>query len=574
MMEWLHPGLILILGAFLIPLFKGKVKQAYLLIPPAAALIDVILMYTGVFGDIPFSTWQLPFLGYELVFGRVDKLSLLFGLIFTLATFYVVIYALHVKSSSEHMSQFIYIGSALGAVFAGDLITLYIFWEIMAIASMVIIWHGRTDNAHRAGFRYIMWHIGGGIILLAGIIMYIGDTGSIAFNALTWGPGDAYLPSLLIFIGFILNAAVPPLHAWLPDAYPEATFAGTIFLTIFTTKTAVYVLARGFAGFEVLIWLGAIMTVYPIFFAVLANDLRRVLSYSLINQVGFMLCGIGIGTALSLNGAVSHAFANIIFEGLLFMCVGSVLFRTGTSRCTDLGGLYKTMPLTCIFTFVGAASISAFPFFAGFVTKSMVVSAAAAGNMALVWVLLQLASAGVFHHAGIKVPFFTFFAKDSGLRAKDPPVNMLVGMGIAAFLSIYIGVSPNSLYSILPYAVDFAPYTAPHMISQLQLLLFASLAFFILIKSGLYPPEQRKIILDTDWPLRVAAGKVMWFIEEPLMSFAAWVDGGLKRIAADFAFFGQEKEERVLIGVSVMLALLFLTLYLVIQILYKWIFFS
>lgn len=572
MIGWLHPGLILIFGALLIPLFKGKMRQAYLLIPPTAALIDVILMYAGFFGDIPFSTWYLPFLGYELVLGRVDKLSFLFGLIFTLATFYVVLYALHVKSSSEHMSQFIYVGSALGAVFAGDLITLYFFWEIMAIASTLIIWHGGTDKARSAGFRYIMWHVAGGVILLAGIIMYIEGTGSIAFNALSLGSGSVYLASLLIFIGFIINAAVPPLHAWLPDAYPESTVVGTVFLTIFTTKTAVYVLARGFAGFEVLILLGALMTVYPIFFAVLANDLRTVLSYSLINQVGFMLCGIGIGTALSLNGAVSHAFANIIFEGLLFMCVGSVLYRTGTSRCTDLGGLYRTMPLTTIFTFVGAASISAFPFFAGFVTKSMVITAAAAGNMAFVWILLQLASAGVFHHAGIKVPFFAFFATDSGLRAKDPPINMLLGMGIAAFLSIFIGVYPSAFYQILPYPVDFAPYTAPHMVGQLQLLLFASLAFFILLTSGLYPPEQRKIILDSDWPLRVAGAKFMWFVEEPLTSFGSWVDAGLKKIASDFSAFGEEKEERVFIGVSVMLALLFLALYLIVELVYRWIF--
>jgi multicomponent Na+:H+ antiporter subunit D len=204
-MMWLHPGLILILGALFIPLFKGKVRQAYLLIPPAAALIDVILMYKGVFGDIPFSTWRLPFLGYELVLGRVDKLSFLFGLIFTLATFYVVIYALHVKSSSEHMSQFIYVGSALGAVFAGDLITLYIFWEIMAITSMVIIWQGRTDNARRAGFRYIMWHIAGGIILLAGIIMYIASTGSIAFNALTWGSGRCISAIFINFYRFYIK---------------------------------------------------------------------------------------------------------------------------------------------------------------------------------------------------------------------------------------------------------------------------------------------------------------------------------------------------------------------------------
>ncbi|MCJ7444050.1 MAG: Na(+)/H(+) antiporter subunit D [Methanotrichaceae archaeon] len=571
MIQWLHPGFILIFGAFLIPLFRGKWKQGYLLILPAAALIDVILMKMGVFGDIPISTWRLPFLEYELIFGRVDKLSFIFGLIFTLAALIVAIYALNAKSSVEHMSQYIYVGSALGVVFAGDLITLYIFWEIMAIASTLIIWHGGTDKARRAGFRYIMWHVAGGIILLAGIITYIGNTGSVDFNAFNLGSNSVYLPSLLIFIGFIINAAVPPLHAWLPDAYPESTVVGTVFLSIFTTKTAVYALARGFEGFDVLIWLGALMVVYPIFYAVLENDLRRVLCYSLINQVGFMLCGIGIGTALSVNGAISHAFGNILFEGLLFLCVGSVLYRTGPAKCTELGGLYRTMPLTTAFCFVGAASISAFPFFTGFVTKSMVIDATAGLGMAFVFLLLQLASAGVFHHAGIKVPFFAFFAEDANLNARDPPFNMLLSMGIAAVLCIFIGVYPYPLYQILPYPVVFEPYTAPHMIGQLQLLLFASLAFVVLIKSGLYPPEQRKINLDSDWPFRIAGAKFMRFVEGPLMSFAAWMDSNLKKIAADFSAYGEEKEERILIGVSVLLGLLFLASYLIIELIYGWI---
>jgi multicomponent Na+:H+ antiporter subunit D len=574
MVDWLHPGLILMVGALLVPLFKGKWKRAYLIIPPAAALVDVILMYTGVFGDIPFSAWRLPFLEYELVFGRVDKLSFLFGLIFSIATLPVMIYSLHVKSSSEHMSQLIYAGSALGVVFAGDLITLYFFWEIMSIASMLVIWHGATDKTHSAGFRYIMWHIAGGIILLAGIVMYIASIGSIAFNAIGWGEGSALLPSLLIFIGFILNAGVPPLHAWLPDAYPESSVTGSVYLSIYTTKSAVYVLARGFAGFGPLMWLGAIMTIYPIFYAVLENNLRRVLSYSLINQVGFMLCGIGMGTALSLNGAVSHAFAHIIYKGLLFMSVGSVLYRTGTVKITDLGGLYKTMPLTTIFCLVGAASISAFPLFSGFVTKAMVVQASTVGGLAIIYILLQLASAGVFEHAGIKVPFFTFFAHDSGLRAKDPPFNMLLGMGIMAFLCIFIGLYPQPLYQLLPYPVDFEAFTAPHVVETLQLLLFASFAFFLLITSGIYPPERRTISLDTDWPLRIAGGKFMWFVKGPLTSFANWVDANLKRIASDCCAFGEEKEERVFIGVSVMLALLFLALYLIVELVYKWIFSS
>ncbi len=574
MIDWLHPGLILMVGALLVPLFKGKWKRAYLIVPPVAALVDVILMYTGVFGDIPFSAWRLPFLEYELVFGRVDKLSFLFGLIFSIATIPVMIYSLHVKSSSEHMSQLIYAGSALGVVFAGDLITLYFFWEIMSIASMLVIWHGATDKTHSAGFRYIMWHIAGGIVLLAGIVMYIASTGSIAFNAIGWGEGSALLPSLLIFIGFILNAGVPPLHAWLPDAYPESSVTGSVYLSIYTTKSAVYVLARGFAGFGPLMWLGAIMTVYPIFYAVLENNLRRVLSYSLINQVGFMLCGIGMGTALSLNGAVSHAFAHIIYKGLLFMSVGSVLYRTGTVKITDLGGLYKTMPLTTIFCLVGAASISAFPLFSGFVTKAMVVQASTVGGLAIIYILLQLASAGVFEHAGIKVPFFTFFSHDSGLRAKDPPFNMLLGMGIMAFLCIFIGLYPQPLYQLLPYPVDFEAFTAPHVVETLQLLLFASFAFFLLITSGIYPPERRTISLDTDWPLRMAGGKFMWFVAGPLTNFSAWMDGNLKRIAADFSAFGEEKEERIFIGVSVMLALLFLALYLIVQLVYKLIFSS
>jgi multicomponent Na+:H+ antiporter subunit D len=572
MIEWLHPAFVLIIGALFVPLFKGKWKQAYLIIPPVAALIIVVLMYTGMFGDIPFSAWRIPFLRYELVFGRVDNLSLLFALIFSLATVPLVIYSLHVKSNSEHMSQLVYAGCALGVVFAGDLISLYFFWEIMSIASMIVIWNGATQKAHSAGMRYVLWHVAGGVTLLAGILIYISSTGSVTFNAIEWGSGSTSLAALLIFIGFILNAGVPPLHSWLPDAYPEATPTGSVFLSIFTTKSAVYVLARGFAGFGPLIWLGAIMTVYPIFYAVLENDLRKVLSYSLINQVGFMLCGIGIGTALSINGAVSHAFAHIIYKGLLFMSIGGVLHQTGTAKATELGGLYKTMPLTTIFCLIGAASISAFPLFSGFVTKSMVIQASVVGGLALVYILLQLASAGVFHHAGIKVPFFAFFGHDSGLRAKDPQFNMILGMGIMAFLCIFIGVYPYPLYQILPYPVVFDPFTAPHVVEVLQLLLFASFAFFLLITSGLYPPEQRKINLDLDWPVRIIAIWLKRFVKGPLMNFAAYLDGIAKKIASDFSAFGEEKEERVLIGVSVMLALLFLALYLIVEILYNWIF--
>jgi multicomponent Na+:H+ antiporter subunit D len=270
-------------------------------------------------------------------------------------------------------------------------------------------------------------------------------------------------------------------------------------MSALTTKSAVYVMARTFPGAEILVWLGAIMTAIPIFYAVLENDIRRVLSYSLINQVGFMMCGIGIGTQLAINGAVSHAFCHIIYKALLFMSTGSVLFMTGKIRCTDLGGIYKTMPLTCLFCMIGAASISAFPLFSGFVSKSMIVSAAGHEKLIIIWLILQFASAGVFHHAGIKVPFFTFFGEDSGIRTKEPPLNMLLAMGIAAFFCIAIAVYPKPLYEILPYEVHYVPYTGAHVVGQLQLLMFGALAFCLLILSGYYPPEMRAMNLDTDW---------------------------------------------------------------------------
>lgn len=498
MFAHIPPPLIFILGSSLIPALKGKWKAALMLFLPVLSFL--VLTHT------PNGThWTFQFMHYELILGRIDGLSRVFGYIFIMITFIGVIYALKIDDDIQYVSAFIYSGSALGVTFAGDLFTLYIFWEMMAVASTFLILARKTRKSRAAAFRYILVHMAGGLCLLAGIVLYIQDTGGITFSYIGLeGPA-----SWFIFLGIAVNAAIPPLHPWLQDAYPEATVAGAVFLSAFTTKSAVYVMARTFPGTAILIWLGALMTAIPIFYAVLENDIRRVLAYSLINQVGFMMCGIGIGTELAINGTVSHAFCHILYKALLFMSAGAVLHMTGKIRCTDLGGLYKTMPLTCLFCMIGAASISAFPLFSGFVSKSMIVSAAAHNKPAIVWLILQFASAGVFHHAGIKVPFFTFFGEDSGIRTQEPPKNMLVAMGLAAFLCVYLGVHPQPLYDILPYPVDYAPYTGAHIVGQLQLLMFGALAFCLLILSGLYPAEMRAINLDTDWFYR-RAGSMMF----------------------------------------------------------------
>jgi multicomponent Na+:H+ antiporter subunit D len=501
----LPPGLIIILGALFVPLFRGRGQTLYMIALPIVSLVQLLALPHGEFG-------QVSFLSYTLTIIRVDTLSLVFGIIFHIAAFLSVLYALHVKDSVQHVAGLIYAGSAIGAVFAGDLVSLFVYWELTAVSSAFLIWARRTERSYEAGMRYLIIQVASGLLLLVGVIFHAQKTGDITFGLL----GLDGLGAQLIFVAFGIKCAFPLLHNWLQDAYPEATVTGTVFLSAFTTKLAVYALARGYPGTEILIWIGALMTAFPIFYAVIENDLRRVLAYSLNNQLGFMVVGVGIGTEMALNGTVAHAFTHIIYKALLFMSMGAVLYRTGTINGSELGGLYKSMPYTTFFCIVGAASISAFPLFSGFVSKSLIMSSVSGGAYFWIWLVLLFASAGVFHHSGIKIPFFAFYAHDSGIRCKEAPWNMLFAMGIAAFLCIGMGVYPEPLYQLLPYPVDYVPYTAGHVITQLQLLMFSALAFAMLKRTGIYPPELRATNLDTDWFYRGLPRLVWRFVGAPV----------------------------------------------------------
>jgi multicomponent Na+:H+ antiporter subunit D len=487
-------ALILLLGAAGVPFLKGKARSAFLILLPVLAFAHVLALPHGEYGRFMLG-------GQELVAMRVDRLSLLFAYVFLLAAFLCAIYALHVKDTMQHVAALVYAGSALGAIFAGDFITIFIYWELSAAASVLLIWAARTEHAYRAGMRYLVVQLASGMLLLVGALLHAGESGTLRVEYIGLGSVGSYV--MLAAIG--IKCAFPLLHNWLQDAYPESTPTGTVLLSAFTTKLGIYSLARAFPGTEALIWIGATMTAFPIFYAVIENDLRRVLAYSLNNQLGFMVVGIGVGTELALNGAVAHAFADILFKALLFMSMGAVLLRTGTIKGSELGGLYKSMPWTTGFCIVGAASISAFPLFSGFVTKSMVMTAAAGEGYIGVWLVLLFASAGVFHHAGIKIPYFAFFAHDSGKRCEEAPRNMLIAMGIAAASCIAIGTLPSVFYQLLPYASRYEPYTASHVVDQMQLLVFSAIAFSVLMRTGIYPPEMRSVNLDFDWSYRRAA---------------------------------------------------------------------
>jgi multicomponent Na+:H+ antiporter subunit D len=521
-MTSLHPALILIAGALLLPFLRGNARNIAVLSAPTFALIALWLLPEG-------KLWQVQWLDYSLAPLAVDKLSRLFATIFLLMAAVGGLFALRQTSRLEVPAAFLYAGSAVGVTLAGDLVTVFLFWEFMAVGSTLVLWSAGTPAAFAASKRYVAVHLAGGVILFAGVAGQIAATGDASFHAMQVDS----ISTWLILIGFLINAGAPPLSAWLPDAYPEASWSGTVFLSAFTTKTAVYVLLRGFPGTEILIWVGIFMIFYGIVYALLENDMRRILAYSIVNQVGFMITGIGIGTEMALNGAAAHAFSHIIYKALLLMSAGAVLAATNRRKCSELGGLFHSMPITTICGTIGALAISSFPLTSGFVSKSMVTQAAIDGHLQAVWLFLAAASAGVFLHAGIKFPWFVFFQKDSWLRPADPPASLRWAMILFAFLCIALGVYPEPLYALLPYEVNYVPYTAAHVITQLQLLLFSGLAFFVMLD---YLKRTPTITLDVDWLWRVAGPEVAkscrLALVETRAGFANGLANGLASIGA------------------------------------------
>ncbi len=528
MIKIVPPAFIFIVGGLLIPLLRERRLKALLrLLVPMVALLDLLYMPKGIY-------WTYHFLGYDLIFGRVDKLSMCFGYVFVIMAFLGMVYALHVREDGQHVAAFLYIGSTLGVTFAGDLFTLFVFWEIMAGASVFLIWYQRDKPALDAGFRYIMVHIFGGCSLLAGIIIHLANTGSTHFGFIEYGG----LASQLILLGFIINAAVPPFHAWLSDSYPEATVTGSVFLTAFTTKSAVYVLLRAFPGVELLVWMGAIMAVYGVVYAVLENDIRRLLAYHIISQVGYMVCGVGLGTEMSMNGSTAHAFCHILYKALLFMGAAAVIEVTGRRKLTELQGrnLYKKMPICFSLYMVGGFSISAVPLFNGFVSKTMIVAASGEVHRPVIHLLLHLASIGTFLHTGLKLPYGTWFGKApkgekvEEIEAKEPPLNMLIAMGMTAFLCIFTGVYPKILYDILPYPVHFHPYEPFKVVAMMQLLLLTAAAFWLYVdKLGGEPT----ISVDTDWFYRKPGVLLLWFCSHPLQDLRFRLQSFFARMVAN-----------------------------------------
>jgi multicomponent Na+:H+ antiporter subunit D len=523
------PALIYFAGAAVLPfLGRNKARKLYLIVLAALGLLGVALLK-------PQTSWGFAVLpGLELTFLHADPLSLIMGYIFAIIGGAALLYSVEVtKETGEYICGLLYLGSALGAVFAGDFFTLYIFWEIMALSSLGLIWYSKTERATSAGMRYILFHLFGGCALLGGIIIHYMNTGSIAV-----GPVEPGIGYLLVLIGIGVNTAFIPLHTWLPDSYPKATIAGAVFMSVLTTKTGVYVLARTFPGVEAVAYMGGVMCLYGAVFALLQNDVRKLLSYSIVSQVGYMVAGIGIGTYIGINGGIAHAFNDVLYKALLFMCMGAVIYATGKNNLTELGGLAKKMPITMITCVIAAFAISGVPGFNGYVSKGMVIHAAELEGMHVLELALILGSVGTSLYL-FKLTYFTFFRKNDEIEAKEAPLPMLIAMSATAFLCVALGVYPQMLYGILPYAAEafhYHAYAFGHTIATLGLLLMTAGGISLL--QFAFSPHER-ITYDLDYLYRKAGRGFIWLCEQPLVTVAEFIDKGLLRIADAFVWFSK-----------------------------------
>ena len=499
----LPPGPVLLGVAVLIALTSRRVGHALGVAVSGAAVAWAWTVPAG-------AHLQATFLGFDAVLLNVDEFSRLMGLIFGIIGVVAVLYSYASEAESVQTAfAFSYVATSFGAVFAGDWLTLLFFWELMAVTSTLLVWHYRGE-AVRAGFRYALLHGLGGTLLMAAVLGNYVAKGTFLFATVPGGPETAGivagLPAALAAVGIGVNVGFIGLHAWLPDTYPRPHIAASVFLCVFTTKTGVYGMYRAFPdGHVAIAYMGGGMAVFGATFALFQNDMRRLLSYHIQSQVGYMIAGVGIGSALSQAGAFAHVFNHILYKGLLFMTAGVVVYRTGEESLKKLGGLARDMPVTAGAFTIAALSIAGFPGFNGFVSKGIIVSGShytfpkgplPIGEFHTLEWLLLLGGIGTFM-SFIKFGYYAFFHGSYDGDVRDANRGQTVAMGAVAVLCVAYGVlvptSPLAavvpadvgLFGILPFDVTseavvekvYKTYTVDHLVEGVALAVLGLIGF-------------------------------------------------------------------------------------------------
>ncbi|MDP3541969.1 MAG: Na(+)/H(+) antiporter subunit D [Elusimicrobiota bacterium] len=531
-MSELHPAFLLWPAAVLAVFLRGRAGAALAVAAPLAAL--AFLPQAGASAGV----WTMA--GFSLEPLRVDALARLFAAAFCLAAALGGLYAFSEESPLERAAGLAMAGAAAGVCFAGDWVTLFFCWEALTMASLALIW-AAGPRARGAGLRYLLVHAAGGGALLSGLLLLRAAGAPMALSSLVSGGAPMSPAAWLILGGVALNAAVPPLHAWLTDAYPRCSPAGSVLQSAFTTKAAVYVLLRVFPGADVLVVLGSVMAVYGVIYAVMESDARRLLSYHIISQVGYMVAGAGLGTELAVSGASAHAFSHILYKALLFMGAGALVHCAGTAHLAELGGLYGRLRPVFWLYMAGALAISGAPGFNGFISKPLIGLAAEQAGWNFAATMLHLASAGTFLSVALKLPYLAFFGAERGKVLRQPSAGMLLAMGAAAVLCVATGLYPAWLYARLPFPVDYHPFAFSHVRGTLELLAGIGLAFWLL-RRGM--KGEKGLTLDFDWFYRVPLAAVVTAAAGALQAAGAGASAAAaKTIAGGAALLRERRPE-------------------------------
>ncbi|NLV11185.1 Na(+)/H(+) antiporter subunit D [Halomicrobium mukohataei] len=479
------PVFVLLAVALLVAVLPRRVGHGLGVLATGALVPWSLSISAGVYHDVTF-------LGFDAVLLNVDEFSRLMGLIFGIIGAVAVLYSLASDADRVQTAFALsYVATSVGAVFAGDWLTLIFFWELMAVTSTLLVWH-YGGKAVRAGFRYALLHGLGGSLLMGAILWHY----SVAETFLFTGDGIAAGPAaILAALGIGVNVGFVGLHTWLPDTYPRPHIAASVFLCVFTTKTGVYGMYRAFPDGHLLIaYMGGAMAVFGVFYALLQNDMRRLLSYHIQSQVGYMVAGVGIGSVLGVGGAFAHVFNHILYKALLFMTAGVVIYRTGEESLKKLGGLAREMPITAGAFSVAALSIAGFPGFNGFVSKGIVISASHydfkkealvhVGEYTGLELLLLLGGVGTFM-SFIKFGYYAFFHGEHDGEVRDANRGQSVAMVVVAVLCVVYGLYDTALFSILPVDVTaeslahpYKTYTIPHVAEGVVLAVLGLIGFY------------------------------------------------------------------------------------------------
>jgi formate hydrogenlyase subunit 3/multisubunit Na+/H+ antiporter MnhD subunit len=492
-----HPSILCFLGAILVLLVRKPVRRYLLPLSGLLSLAAVLALPMG-YG------WKVEILpGMNLVPLQVDALSSFAGIIFTIVGLCALLFAVKMEGRVPSSAALGYMGAALGVVYAGDLFTVFLFWEILALTSVILIWYGDRPGSKGAGYRYILYHALGGSFLLGGVILQYVSTGSLALGVFSGGTALVFL-----LLGIGINAAFIPLHIWLPDAYPEATVFGSVFLSIFTTKTAVYLLARTCPGIEVVALMGGIMAVYGAIYALFQDDVRRILSYSIVSQVGFMLAGIGIG-GLGVEGGLTHLASDLLFKTLLFMSVGLLVLQTGKNRLSELAGSLRQRPVIGILCGIGALSLAGIPGFCGFVSKGLLLEAVHEAHFDLLGSLLLLVSVITLAYTARLLYYLVLPVTDSPGDRSVPPF-LLLGMGGLAAGCLIVGLFPESLLQMFPDWIRYTPFTLSHMTETAAVILAGGM--ILVVRERLLP--SRGALPDIDLLYRALGRRSLHLCQE------------------------------------------------------------